>query len=453
MYFERIESKGLAHYSYIIGDGTEAAVIDPRRDCAVYEKMAQEAGLAIKIILETHRNEDYVIGSAELAAHTGAEIGHADSQLDYAYGQPVKDGQTWHVGQLELRAIHTPGHTEGHMSYLLHDPDGSPWMIFTGDCLFAGDVGRVDLLGMDRAEEMAGLMYESLFHKILPLGDGVIVCPAHGAGSVCGTAISERSWTTIGIERQKNPKLQHSEKKSFISHVAKELERPPYFRKMEKLNIQGAAPLGDKPSPFPLKAKEFAKKAKDAIVLDTRMELGFSAAHVPGALSIWLGGLSSFAGWFLPYDKPILLVNEMENVEEPVKSLFRLGFDRIEGYLAGGMLSWHTSGLESHSIPTFTVQELCRLLDARKNPFILDVRSSAELERNGRIKVAVHIHITTLPQHVSEIPKDRHVYIFCGSGMRSMIAASLLKQSGWKNLRVVLGGLAGWNSVSCPLDL
>jgi hydroxyacylglutathione hydrolase len=453
MYFERIESKGLAHYSYLIGDGTEAAVIDPRRDCDVYKKRARDAGMAVKIILETHRNEDYVTGSVELASQTGAEIGHADSQLDYAYGLPVQDGQTWDVGDLKLLAVHTPGHTEGHMSYLLHDPDGSPWMIFTGDCLFAGDVGRVDLLGMDRAEEMAGLLYESLCQKILPLGDGVIVCPAHGAGSVCGTAISERDMTTIGIERRKNPQLQHREKRAFVSHVARKLERPPYFRKMERCNIRGGPPLGNKPSPIPLRAKEFEKRTKDAIVVDTRMELGFSAAHVPGALSIWLGGLASFAGWFLPYDKPILLVNENDNFREPFKRLARLGFERIDGYLAEGMLSWHTAGLESHSIPTVTVQELCRLLDARKNPFILDVRSSAELERNGRIKDAANIHITTLPDHVAEIPKDRPTYIFCGSGMRSMIAASLLKRKGWTNLIVVLGGLAGWNSVSCPLDL
>ena len=451
MYFDRIESKGLAHYSYLIGDGTEAAVIDPRRDCDIYKKAAQEAGLAIKIILETHRNEDYIIGSLELASQTGAEIWHADSQLDYAYGQPVQDGQAWRVGGLELRAIHTPGHTEGHMSYLLHDPDGSPWMIFTGDCLFAGDVGRADLLGMDRAEEMAGFLYDSLFDKILPLGDGIIVCPAHGAGSVCGSAISERTWTTIGIERRENPQLQHTKKEDFVSRVAKELERPPYFREMERLNVQGAAALGNRPSPSPLRAREFSKRAKDAVVLDTRMELGFSAAHVGGALSIWLGGLASFAGWFLPYDKPVLLVNELEDPEEPVKRLLRLGFDRIDGYLTGGMLSWHTAGLESHSITTVTVQELCRLLDARKNPFILDVRSAAELESSGRIKDAVHIHITTLPEHVSQVPKDRPVYIFCGSGLRSMIAASLLTQQGWTNIHVVLGGLAGWNSVSCPL--
>jgi hydroxyacylglutathione hydrolase len=306
---------------------------------------------------------------------------------------------------------------------------------------------------MDRAEEMAGRLYDSLFDKILSLGDGIIVCPAHGAGSVCGSAISERTWTTIGIERQENPQLQHTAKTDFVSSVAKELERPPYFREMERLNIQGAAPLGNRRSPSPLQAKEFSKRAKDAVVVDTRMELGYSAAHVGGALSIWLGGLASFAGWFLPYDKPVLLVNELEDPEEPVKRLLRLGFDRVDGYLAGGMLSWHMAGLESRSIPTVTVQELCRLLDARKNPFILDVRSAAELESSGRIQDAVHIHVTSLPEHVGQVPQDRPVYIFCGSGLlRSMIAASLLTQKGWTNIHVVLGGLAGWNSVSCPLE-
>ena len=452
IFFERIESTGLAHYSYMIGDGTEAAVIDPRRDCEIYTSKARDAGLSIKNILETHRNEDYVTGSVELAFRTGAEIWHADSQLNYAYGKSVKDGQTWDVGQLKIRAILTPGHTEGHMSYLLYDPDVSPWVVFTGDTLFAGDVGRVDLLGVERAEEMAGLMHESIFEKILPLGDGIIVCPAHGTGSVCGTAISERMLTTIGIERRDNPVLQNTEKKAFISHVLKELERPPYFAEIEKLNIQGPPIWGNLPYPPPCGAKKFKKRAEDAIVLDTRMELGFSAAHVPGALSIWQGGMAGFTGWFVPYDKSILLVNEIGNLEESVRCLFRLGYDQIDGYLAGDMLSWHTAGLESHSIRTVTVQQLCHLLDTKKNPFILDVRSHEELEKNGRIMDAVHIHITSLPEHMSEIPEDRPVYIFCGSGMRSMIGASLLKREGWTNLHVILGGLAGWNSVSCPLE-
>ena len=181
MLFERIESEGLAHYSYLVGDQREAVVFDPRRDCEVYVERAYEQGLAIKHVLETHRNEDYLIGSVELAERTDAEIWHADSQLQYRYGRPAEDGQTWKVGRLEVRAIHSPGHTPGSMSYLLHDPEGEPWVVFTGDALFAGDVGRVDLLGMDRAEELAAQLYDTIFGKLLPLGDGVIVCPAHGA--------------------------------------------------------------------------------------------------------------------------------------------------------------------------------------------------------------------------------------------------------------------------------
>lgn len=452
MFFERIESRGLAHFSYMIGDGTEAVLIDPRRDGGIYREKARKQGRTIKTILETHRNEDYLIGSVELASQTGAEIWHADKQWDYTYGHPVEDGQTWRIGKLEIQALHTPGHTPGHMSYLLKDPEGTPWMIFTGDALFAGDVGRVDLLGMEKADEMSGLLYESIFDKILPLGDGILVCPAHGTGSVCGSSISDRIWTTIGIERKLNPMLQVKDKKEFISRVSKELEQPSYFRTMERLNLVGAPLLGDRPYPPPLRPQQFNKRSPEAVVVDTRMELGFSAAHVPGALSIWLGGLASFGGWFLPYDKPLLLVNETNDPEEAVRILIRTGYDRIEGYLSGGMLSWHTTGLESHSICTVTVQQLCRLLDARENPFILDVRSSEELESTGRIRDALHIHITMLPQRTGEVPKDRPVYVFCGSGLRSMIAASLLQREGWTNLNVVLGGLAGWNSVSCPIQ-
>jgi hydroxyacylglutathione hydrolase len=452
MLIKRIESTGLAHFSYMIGDGTEAAVIDPRRDSDIYREIARKEGYAIRNILETHRNEDYVVGSVGLASSTGAEVWHADKQLDYQYGRPIEDGQTWRIGGLELRALHTPGHTAGHMSYLLHDQEGAPWMLFSGDALFAGDVGRVDLLGMEKAGEMAGLLYDSIFERILALGDEVILCPAHGAGSVCGSSISERTWTTIGIERQSNPRLQFKDKKEFISQISKELERPPYFLRVERLNIEGAALPGNILDLPPLDAEAFQKKAAEAAVVDTRMELGFSAAHVPGAVSIWLGGLASFAGWFLPEDRPLLLINEMNNPEEPARILVRLGYDRIDGYLAGSMLAWHTAGKESHSIRTITIQQLCRLLDARENPFILDVRSSGELGRKARIRDALHIHVTMLPQRMSEVPKDRPIYIFCGSGLRSMIAASLLQREGWTNICVVLGGLAGWNSVSCPLE-
>jgi hydroxyacylglutathione hydrolase len=413
---------------------------------------ATRQGYRITYILETHRNEDYVIGSLDLAARTGAEVWHADGQLDYQYGRPVEDGCQWQAGRLKLVAIHTPGHTPGSMSYVLHEPSGSPWIAFTGDALFAGDVGRVDLVGMERAEEMAGDLYESLFEKLLPLGDEVILCPAHGAGSVCGTSIAERSWTTIGLERRLNPKLELRDRDQFVANVAVELERPPYFARMEAWNIEGPPPLEMVPNPPPLAEVDFWERAKEGFVLDTRSELGFSAAHVPDALSIWQGGLASFAGWFVPYEEPVLLVTEEEDPDETVRTLVRLGYDRLAGCLAGGLLSWHTAGKESRAIETVTVQELCRRLDEGRDTWILDVRSEGELDEEGRIEGAHHIHITQLPYRLSEVPKTQHVDIFCGSGLRSMTAASLLKREGWADVAVVLGGVAGWNSVSCAIE-
>ncbi|MBD3286474.1 MBL fold metallo-hydrolase [candidate division WOR-3 bacterium] len=453
MLFERIESEGLAHYSYMIGAGTTAVVIDPRRDCGVYVDLVRENGMRITHILETHRNEDYVIGSAELAARTGAQIWHADSELPYAYGKPVKEDQVWKVGAFKIKALSTPGHTPGSMSYLLYDPDGNPWVCFTGDALFAGDAGRIDLMGMDKAEKMAGMLYESIFKKLLPLGDGVIVCPAHGSGSVCGSEIAERTWTTIGLERRYNPKLQYKDKNEFISNVAKELERPPYFRMMEKHNLEGAPILGSLPVPPALSAAEFSDKIKDSFILDTRMELGFGSAHIPYSQSIWKGGLASFAGWFIPYDKPILLVTEDNDPADIVRRLVRIGYDSIAGALAGGMLSWHMSGEPSCSIRTVNVQELCRKLDTGDNTLILDVRGPDEIESRGRIPEALEIHVTLIPERLEEIPKDKKITVFCGSGMRSMIAASFLAKHGYNDLRVVLGGLSGWNSASCPIDL
>jgi hydroxyacylglutathione hydrolase len=450
--FERIESEGLAHYSYLIGDGRQAVVIDPRRDCEIYLDKAVRAGYRIVHILETHRNEDYAIGSPELAARTGATIWHADAQWDYQYGRPARDGQRWQVGQYSLQALHTPGHTPGSMSYVLHELDGAAWMVFTGDALFAGDVGRVDLLGMDRAHEMANLLHASLFERLLPLGDGVVVCPAHGPGSACGTAIADRTWTTIGLERRLNPRLQFTDGDDFVANVARELERPPYFRRMEPWNLEGPPLLGTLPTPPALTPEEFAQQAYHATILDTRNELEFGAAHVPGALSIWLAGMPGFAGWFLPYDRPLLLVNETDDPMPVVRRLIRLGYDDIVGTLAGGMWAWHTAGLESQSVDMVTVQELCRRLDADEDAWILDVRSGEELEDKGRIPGAHQIHLTQLPHHLAEVPRDRSVYIFCGSAMRATVAASLLEREGWEQVVVVLGGITGWNSISCQLE-
>jgi hydroxyacylglutathione hydrolase len=452
MLFERIVSEGLAHYSYLIGDKNEALVIDPRRDCSIYINKASTAGMRISQILETHRNEDYFVGSMELAGQTGAEIWHADSQWDYRYGNPVQPAQKWKVGRLEFEAIPTPGHTPGSMSYLLKDPTGLPWVIFCGDALFAGDVGRIDLMGRDMAPEMASLLYDSLFERLLPLGDEVIVCPAHGSGSVCGESIAERLWTTIGLERKHNLRLLARSKEEFAANLLNsQPDRPPYFTRMEKVNLEGEPILVALPSIRPLAPKDFLDLAIEAQILDTRMELEFGAAHLSGAQSIWLEGLASFAGWFLSYDKPILLVTKSNYPEEEMRILIRLGFDNITGYLAGGMLNWHMSGKESESISTITVQELCRLLDKDERILILDVRSDSELKKDGQIAGAQHIHITEIAMRLEEVSKSKPVHVFCGSGMRSMIAASFLRAKGWKDLVVILGGMSGWRSKKCPI--
>lgn len=452
MLFERIESPGLAHYSYLLKDRGEAVVIDPRRDVDVYIEKTLVDGYNLTHILETHRNEDYVVGSLELAARTGALIWHADAQMAYEYGQPAEHGQTWQVGQFTLQAVHSPGHTPGGMSYILHDPAGNPWMAFTGDTLFAGDVGRVDLLGMDRAWELAGLLYDTIFHKLLPLGDHVLVCPAHGAGSACGAAISDRIWTSIGLERHLNPALQHTERDNFIRNTAKDLELPPYFRQVEMLNLKGTLGAYPVPVPVPLSPGQFESKTRESIVLDIGPETGFGCAHVPGSLFIWQSGLPAYAGWFLPYDKPILIVNEKDNPVEAARYLLRMGYDNLAGYLLGGMRAWHMAGYSSSSVRMVTAHELCSHLEAQKPAWILDVRSSGELEKNGRIKGAHHIHITQLPNKLDQVPRDVPVFIFCRSGLRSTTAASLLKREGWTDVAVMLGGFTAWKAISCPIE-
>ena len=338
------------------------------------------------------------------------------------------------------------------MSYVLHDALGAPWVVFTGDTLFAGEVGRTDFMGVENLPKMTGLLYDSLFEKLLPLGDGVIVCPAHGAGSVCGSGIADRFWTTIGLERQLNPRLQFADRDKFIRSVGRMLARAPYFHKMEELNVQGAPLLGSLPVAKPLSALEFAELVPAAWVVDTRMPLSFAAAHVPGAVALWQKELPNYAGWFLDYERPILLVGDESDLSPVIRYLVRLGFDRIAGYLVDGMLGWHRAGLESRSLRTVTVQQLCHLLDTDGGPAILDVRSTEEVATE-EIPGAQHIHIKELPERMDEISEDREIYVFCGSGVRSVIVSSLMRRAGRDNMTVVLGGLSGWNSSSCPLSL
>jgi hydroxyacylglutathione hydrolase len=446
MLLERVEAPGIAHISYLIGDGGTAVVVDPRRDAEVYVERATAAGCRITDIVETHRNEDFVIGSLELAERTGASIWHADAQLPYRYGAPAQPGQTWAVGRLTLEALATPGHTPGGLSYLLREADGAPWIVFTGDTLFAGDVGRTDLVDAARSREMAGLLHESLFGTLLPLGDEVIVAPAHGAGSVCGAAIANRPWTTIGLERRLDPLLRLTSRDAFVDAAAGVRERAPYFRRMEVLNVEGAPLLGALPAPPPLTPRDFAAAAANAVVVDTRWETAFAAGHVPGALSLWLEGLPLYAGWLLPYGRPLLLVGEGDDPSEAVRRLVRLGYDHIEGFLAGGMSAWFQAGLESAAVTTLTAAEHAERQARGEGGVVLDVRTAAEAA-GAPVEGSLHIPLGDLAPRLEEVPTDRRIVPLCPGGLRSMTAASVLRAGGREDIAVILGGLNAWREV------
>lgn len=314
MIVERVKSEGLAHNSYLIGSRGRAIVIDPRRDCQIYVDLAEQRGLKIKSIFETHRNEDYVVGSLELANLTGAEIHHGPG-LEWRYGLALKDGQEFAFGDIRLTALHTPGHTDESMSYVIADKSSGMVrvMVFSGDALFVNDVGRTDLCGGKEASRLAAGLFDTIFGRLLPLGDGVILCAAHGSGSICGMNIAERDESTLGIEKAQNPLLQMDRDQFIAYKVAEKPERPPYFTWMEKFNLEGPLLLGCFSPPHSLSPAEFRREMeKGAIVIDCSDPAAFGGAHIKGAYSIWLSGLSVFAGWVLPYEKPVLLVLEDE---------------------------------------------------------------------------------------------------------------------------------------------
>ncbi|MCK9308476.1 MAG: MBL fold metallo-hydrolase, partial [Methanoculleus sp.] len=301
MLFEKIKSDILAHNSYIIGAGGEAAVIDPRRDCQVYTTIAEHENMRITKIFETHKNEDYVIGSRELARPTGAEILHG-AREEFRFGIPVREGETFRLGPLELEVLETPGHTMESISLLLRDRSVSdePQMVFTGDALFAGDVGRTDLAGKDLRREMSEMLYTSLHEKLLPLPDSVIVCPAHGAGSVCGGNIGDREYTTIGFEKATN-RLLSMEREAFVEEkVSERLYEPPYFEMMRKLNREGPPLIYNLPHLRAYSARELHSLLdRKAQIVDIRSPTSFAGGHIPGTLSIWRQGLPLYMGYYL----------------------------------------------------------------------------------------------------------------------------------------------------------
>ncbi len=442
MLLDRITTPGLAHHSYLLCSDGECVVVDPRRDVDGYVNRAHDQEMRIVHVLETHRNEDLVTGSLALADRTGADVLRSGLEaFEYGYGEPLAHGDEVPFGSLRCVALHTPGHTPGHLAYLVYDEQNAPWVLFSGDALFAGGVGRTDLLGEAHTEEMTRQLYSALHEQIMTLKDGVLLCPAHGKGSVCGAVIADRPWTTIGVERARNPSLQHDSEKDFVRAHARILDRPPYFDRMEEMNRRGS-PLRPLPSPPPASVTEVDRRREALQIVDVRSTMAFATAHIPQSLSLWLEGVPSYAGWFLDPDRPILLVGAPRDTEQAALQLFRLGFDNVRATLAGGLHAWHASGLDSASVETVTTAEL--LNEDRLTDSILDVRTDEEAA-SAPIGTSIHIPLVKLLQRLDELPEADLLTIFCGTGLRSMVAASLLEREGQYNVQVAMGGERG-----CP---
>jgi hydroxyacylglutathione hydrolase len=454
LFLEKIHSSGLAHVSYMVGHKGRAAVIDARRDCQVYLDLARKHDCQITHIFETHKNEDYVTGSLELQRRTGAEIYHGQG-LDWGFGKTVDDGDEFELGGIKLRILHTPGHTFDSISIALSDTSFSdePVAVFTGDALFLGDVGRTDFYP-DRKEEVAGLLYESIFEKILPLGDHVLLYPAHGAGSVCGSGMAAREFSSLGYERKHNPSLQVADREEFVKMKVRENHyQPPYFRQMEKYNQHGTAPdLDFLPNPPAMDCSAFGQALEEgAQVVDLREPEAFSGAFVPGSLNIPVNMIAAYAGWLLRYDRDILLVTDApERLGQALVHFVRLGFDRIRGYLRGGLTAWETCGKEIETIGIVSARELLDRREGSEGPHVLDVRKIDEYQA-GHLEGAEHIFLGELADRIDEVPTDGQVVTFCGSGRRASIAASLLKKSGLSDVANNLGSRAACVALGCEM--
>jgi hydroxyacylglutathione hydrolase len=449
-----IKSEGLAHRSYLLSDGEEAVVIDPRRDSQTYLRQAEKTCAKIKYILETHRNEDYVTGSLELQNMTEAEIGHSKA-LPFKYGEHrLADGDILKVGSMKIKVLHTPGHTKESLCYVLYaSANGKEaLMVFTGDTLFAGSVGRTDLYGKKLHPNQASELYVSLHEKLLPLGDHVLVYPAHGAGSVCGSDISSQEPTTIGYEKKTNRHLQLDEDAFVKQALSEDLIVPRYFKKMEEYNLNGPSLLSELSFPRPMSVTDFEDHMKEPnmLVVDARNPYAFAGSHIPGSLSVWLDGTSVYPGWVMPVDQYIIFVLERPGDIRHVAARFqRLGFDNVCGYLCQGISEWQEAGNPISRLGTLSAHQL-KLKLKNGEVTLLDVREPMEW-KEGYVEGASRIFFGELSEKTASLPKDKPIAAMCSVGNRSSIGASILQRKGFKEVFNVLGGMTAWQNLGYPI--
>jgi hydroxyacylglutathione hydrolase len=454
MYFEQFYLTCLAHASYMIGSEGEAAVIDPQRDVDLYLEAAEEQGLKITHIFETHLHADFVSGHKELAARTGAKI-YIGAQAHAGFPHvPLRDGSEVRMGWLRIRVLETPGHTPESVCLVVTDKAKSsePWGVLTGDTLFIGDVGRPDLSPAHTPQQLAGMLYDSLHQKLLRLPDSTLVYPAHGAGSLCGRSMRAERSSTIGTERLTNYALQISSRDEFVQQLTSNLPaRPGYFLQDAEINRSGAEALTDRP-PLPAftPAEVQALLGEKANVVDVRPPESFAAGHIPGSINIALSGqFASWAGTILGLtSKPVLIAQSDAQIEEAHLRLARVGIEDVRGYLAGGVAAWQKAGLPVVNTPQISAQELNqKLRDGSVRVF--DVRRDGEWQA-GHIAQAQSRALDTFPQGLPTLDEGKPVAVHCKSGYRSMIACSLLERAGHRNVINVIGGFDAWHAAGLP---
>jgi glyoxylase-like metal-dependent hydrolase (beta-lactamase superfamily II)/rhodanese-related sulfurtransferase len=457
MEFQQFYLTCLAHASYLIGSEGVAAIVDPQRDVELYLDEAAKRGLRIQHVIETHLHADFVSGHAELAQRTGATI-HVGARAGATFPHhAVKDGDEIRFGRVALRFLETPGHTVEGICAVVTDLEKSekPWAVLTGDTLFIGDVGRPDLSPDLTPQQLAGMLYDSLHNKLLTLPDDVLVYPAHGAGSLCGRQMSTDLSSTIGMQRTANYALRAASRDEFVKLLTEDLpERPGYFLRDAAINRGGAPALADLPPLTALSPAEFAaRSAAGVLILDTRPAAKYLPAHIPGSLHIGLGGqFASWAGALVGVDAPLLLVAEdPAGVEEARVRLARVGIEKIEGWLEGGILAWDTAGQPLAGSAELTAEELSERMRGGEKLQLVDVRRQGEWD-NGHIAGALLKPLDRLEKNLDGLDRARTVAVQCQGGYRSAIAASLFERAGFTKVVNIAGGFAAWASAKLPVE-
>ena len=456
MYFRQILRTDIGCAAYLVAsdDTGLAAVVDPRIDMVdEILGLLEREGLTLRYIVETHNHADHVSGHHQLAEVTGATIA-VSALAGVAYPHlPLHDGDELELGEVVLRAIHTPGHRPEHIVIAVIDRSrgSDPWLVLTGDTLFVGDVARPDL-AVDGVEGAAAL-FDSLHQRLLQLPPGTLVFPGHVAGSLCGRVANRMTGTTIGFEASHNPALHIRDRDTFVRFMNENLpERPPNLSRIVELNRGAAVPRTGATTPLtPQRVRELLEQG--ATLLDVRSPAAFAASHIPGAISVALDGgqFQNRVGLVLPPDRPVVLVVERdEDARRAVLMLAVIGYDQVVGYLAGGMPAWERAGYPYRTLPVLTVHELARWLKERRFVQVIDVRERSEWIE-GHIEGARHIPFYRLLDALGQPDFSQPLVLICGSGTRSVLAGSLLQAHGFDHVYSVEGGMDAWRAAGYPV--